>query len=110
MLVLPLTIGAVKELRKEYLLIAIDTIGQATKSDETVLNIKDDSYAIWADEVLDKLNITSANFIGISYGAYILQKLITHRPKKVTKCVFVVPSGLVNGAILPSKLNPASLI
>jgi pimeloyl-ACP methyl ester carboxylesterase len=51
---------------------------------------------------LDKLNITSANFIEISYGAYILQKLITHRPKKVTKCVFVVPSGLVNGAILPS--------
>ena len=98
----PLTIEAVKELREDYLLIAIDTIGQATKSDETVLNIKDDSYAIWIDEVLEELEITSANFIGISYGAYILQKLITYKPKKIKKCIFVVPSGLVNSAVLPS--------
>lgn len=98
----PLTIEAVKPLREKYLLYVIDTIGQATKSEETVLNIKNDSYALWADEVLDKLSIKEANFIGISYGAYILQKLITHKPKKVIKCIFVVPSGLVNGAFFLS--------
>ncbi len=98
----PLTLEAVLDLRKRYLLFAIDTIGQATKSAETVLNIHDDSYAIWAEEVLNQLSIQKANFIGISYGSYILQKLVTHRPQKVSKCIFVVPSGLVNGAVLPS--------
>lgn len=95
----PLTLEAVKDLHKEYSLYAIDTIGQATKSEENPLNIKDHSYALWADEVLDQLGIFDANFIGISFGAYILQKLITHRPSKVAKCIFVVPSGLVNGKL-----------
>jgi pimeloyl-ACP methyl ester carboxylesterase len=98
----PLTIEAVKELRDDYQLFAIDTIGQATKSAETVLNIKDDSYAIWADEVLEKLKIENVNFIGISYGAFILQKLMTYKPNKIDKCIFIVPSGLVNGSFWKS--------
>lgn len=93
----PLTLEAVKDLRKYYLLYAIDTIGQATKSDENRIDINDNSYALWASEVLDNLNIYKADFIGISYGAYILQKLITYKPEMVSKCIFVVPSGLVNG-------------
>jgi pimeloyl-ACP methyl ester carboxylesterase len=98
----PLTLEAVKELRDDYELFAIDTIGQATKSAETVLNIKDDSYAIWANEIIEKLNIENGNFIGISYGAYILQKLIIYKPKTVDKCIFIVPSGLVNGNLWES--------
>jgi pimeloyl-ACP methyl ester carboxylesterase len=98
----PVTLEAVKDLREDYLLFAIDTIGQATKSAETTLNIKDASYALWADEVLEQLEIEGANFIGISYGSYILQKLITHKPKRILKAVFIVPSGLVNGKMLPS--------
>ena len=98
----PLTLEAVKELRDDYQLFAIDTIGQTTKSAETILNIKDDSYAIWANEVIEKLNIQNADFIGVSYGAYILQKLITYKPKTVDKCIFIVPSGLVNGNIWES--------
>ena len=89
-------------MRDDYQLFAIDTIGQATKSAETILNIKDDSYAIWANEVIEKLNIKNANCIGISYGAFILQKLITHKPKTIAKCIFIVPSGLVNGNIWES--------
>ncbi len=98
----PLTLEAVKDLREDYLLYAVDTIGQATKSDETRINIKDNSYGVWADEVLNRLGIKEANFIGISYGAFILQKLITHNPEKVAKCIFVVPGGLVNGKFVES--------
>lgn len=56
----PLTLEAVKDLRKDYLLFAIDTIGQATMSDENRINIKDNSYAIWAEEVLSQLRIKEA--------------------------------------------------
>lgn len=95
----PLTLEAIKELRGIYTLFAIDTVGQVTKSDNTSINTKDDSYAIWADEVLKELNINEGNVIGISYGAFIIQKLIIHRPERIAKCIFVVPSGIVNGTI-----------
>ena len=93
----PLTLEAVQELSERYCIYAIDTIGQTTKSAETKLSIKNDEYAVWADEVLEKLDIESCNAVGISYGAFILQKLITYKPGRVAKCIFVVPSGLVNG-------------
>ena len=98
----PLTLEAIMELRDTYTLLAVDTIGQATKSAETKMNIKDDSYGIWANEVIEKLNINEVNVIGISYGAFIVQKLITHKPELVGKCIFVVPSGIVNGNIWES--------
>jgi pimeloyl-ACP methyl ester carboxylesterase len=101
----PVALEAVKELHKTYHLIGIDTIGQATQSDENRINIYDESYAKWAVEVLDKLEITEANFIGISYGAYILQKLLCYKPEVVSKCIFVVPGGLVNGKFWPTLIK-----
>lgn len=98
----PLTLEAVKGLIDIYCIYAIETVGQATKSDEAIVNIKDNSFAVWADEVLDGLQISSANFIGISYGAFILQKLITYKPSKVAKCIFVVPSGIVSSNVWES--------
>ncbi len=93
----PLTLEAVNALRSTYEFYAIDTIGQTTKSAETLLPIHNDSFALWADEVLKKLNFSKVDIIGISYGAFILQKLITHKPQRINTCIFVVPSGIVNG-------------
>ncbi len=98
----PVALEAIKELGDDYDLYAIDTIGQATKSDENVLDINDNSFAVWADEVVAGLGLEKADFIGVSYGAFILQKLIAHKPERVGKCIFVVPSGLVNGKMLRS--------
>lgn len=93
----PITLEAVKDLNKEYCLYVIETIGQATKSEGDVMNIKDDSFAIWANLILEKLQLNHVNVIGISYGAFIVGKLITHKPEKVDKCILLVPSGIVNG-------------
>ncbi len=93
----PLTLEAVKALNNIYCFYAIDTIGQATKSAETVLSIKDDSFGKWADEVLNGLKVDEANFIGISYGAFILQKLMIYNAERIQKCIFCVPSGIVSG-------------
>ncbi len=98
----PLTLESVSPLRERYLLIAIETIGQATMSDETLMNLKDSSFALWADEVLQELGVEQAPCIGISYGAFLLQKLITHKPQRVERCIFVVPGGLANGPFWPS--------
>ncbi len=98
----PLSLESIKNLIPTYMVYAIDTIGQATKSAETIMNIKDDSFAKWAEEVLDGLFIRKADFIGVSYGAFILQKLIIHRSQKLNQCIFIVPSGLANGGFWSS--------
>lgn len=93
----PITLEPVINLFDKYCFYVIETVGQATKSDETILNIKDDSFALWAEQVLNKLEIQQANFIGISYGAFILEKLMVYKPQFIQKCILVVPSGIVNG-------------
>jgi pimeloyl-ACP methyl ester carboxylesterase len=93
----PITLEAVKGLVDDYSLIVIETVGQATKSEGAVMNIKDDSFAVWADEVFEYLKITNANIVGISYGAFIVGKIIKYKPERIGKCVLVVPSGIVNG-------------
>jgi pimeloyl-ACP methyl ester carboxylesterase len=98
----PLTLNAVKGLRDEFRLYGVDTIGQATKSAENRLPLKDDSLARWAVDVLDELGLQKPNFIGVSYGAFLLQKLMTHFPERIEKAIFVVPGGLDNGAFIPS--------
>lgn len=93
---------ALEMLLDEYKLIAIDTIGQATMSADVKIDISDNSFALWADEVLNTIGIEKADFIGISYGAFILQKVMTHKPDKISKAVMVGPSGLANGDLLSS--------
>lgn len=95
----PVALEAVKELSKKYLFYAIDTVGQTTKSAENRIDIKGNDYAVWADEVLEQLSIQEANVIGISYGAYILQKLMIYKPDRLNKSILIVPSGLVNGSV-----------
>ena len=93
---------AIKDLSDEFQIFAVDTIGQATKSDETILDINDDSYAVWGSEVLDGLAFEKADAIGVSYGGFILQKILQFRPSRVDRAVLVVPAGLSNGSFLPS--------
>ncbi|WP_438423900.1 alpha/beta fold hydrolase [Aquimarina macrocephali] len=98
----PITLEAIKDILDKYCFYVIETIGQATKSEEKIMNIKDNSFALWVDEVLEKLEIKKVNVVGISYGAFIVEKLITYKPQRIEKCVLVVPSGIVNGNIWES--------
>ncbi|MEO7174785.1 MAG: alpha/beta hydrolase [Saprospiraceae bacterium] len=98
----PLTLEAVKGLREDYLLYVVDSIGQTTKSAETRLPFAGDSLAKWIVEVLDELHLTKAIFVGVSYGAFFLNKLLTYYPQRIEKAIYVVPSGFANGEFMPS--------
>ena len=93
----PLALEAMRDLVDRYRIYAVDTVGQTTKSAETRLSVKDNSYGRWLSEVMDGLGLASAPVIGVSYGAFLLQRLIAHAPQRVQKAIFVVPGGLVNG-------------
>ena len=98
----PITLEAIKGVLDKYCFYVVETLGQATKSEETIINIKDNSFALWANEVLEELEIKKANVIGISYGAFIVEKLMIYKPHRLEKCILVVPSGIVNGNIWES--------
>lgn len=98
----PMALEAIQQLSNQYCIYGIDTIGQTNRSAETRLPLKGDSYGKWIIEVLDGLQIKSAAFVGVSYGAYLLQRLIAYAPQRIQKAIFVVPSGFANGSILPS--------
>ncbi len=98
----PITLEAIKGILDKYCFYVIETVGQATKSEETQIPINDNSYALWIEEILNELEIESANIIGISYGAFIVEKLIMNKPDYIDKCILVVPSGIVNGNIWES--------
>jgi len=98
----PMALEAIQHLSEHYCIYGIDTIGQTNRSAETRLPLKGDSYGKWIVEVLDSLGLEKAAFIGVSYGAYLLQRLIAYAPSRIQKAIFVVPSGFANGAFLPS--------
>ncbi|MCC5927923.1 MAG: alpha/beta hydrolase [Cyclobacteriaceae bacterium] len=98
----PLTLEAIKNLGDAFCLHAIDTPGQTTRSDENRINIKGPDFAEWLHDVMQGLGIEKAHFIGVSYGAFILQKMMTYYPEKIRSAVFVVPAGLCNGPVYRS--------
>lgn len=98
----PLALEAIKGLATEYRIYGIDTVGQATRSAETVLPLHDDSYGRWAVDVLDALGLDKAAILGVSYGAFIVQRLIAYAPQRLERALFVVPSGFANGPLFES--------
>ncbi|WP_035757152.1 alpha/beta fold hydrolase [Hugenholtzia roseola] len=95
----PSALEALEKLSGQYQLIGIDTIGQANYSQaKERLSVADGSYGRWLEEILLGLKIESAPFVSISYGAFVLQKLIAFAPKRIEKAIFVVPSGLANSS------------
>lgn len=98
----PLALEAIRNLNTEYRIYGIDTVGQATKSAETRLPMKGDAYSKWICETLDGLKLDQVPVVAISYGAFLLQKLLTYNPERISKGIFVVPSGFVNGDFWPS--------
>jgi pimeloyl-ACP methyl ester carboxylesterase len=80
-------------------------VGQVGKSAETRLNTNNDDYGRWLSETMDELKLSQASVIGISYGGFLLQKLMQAAPQKITKGIFVVPGGFVNGPFFKSMLR-----
>jgi len=98
----PMALESMTLLFPDFCLYAIDTIGQATKSDETKLSYDDGSFGFWLDQTFEQLKLKSAHVVGISFGAFLLQKLMIHAGHRIDKAIFVVPGGLVDGPFWPS--------
>lgn len=97
-----MTIEAMQGLLQKYRVIGVDTVGQATKSAKTRLSLTDESYGKWLCEVIRRLGLEQVPVLGVSYGGFILNKLLQHDQSVVSKAIFVVPAGFTNGPFLQS--------
>jgi len=85
------------KLTETHCIYAIDVIGQPNKSSELRPSMKDLSYGIWLDEVLDSLKLINSVIYGMSFGGFILIKLLLQNSKRVSEAILHVPAGIVNG-------------
>ena len=101
----PIALEAVQELSQSYRIYGVDVVGQPNKSSETRLSVHDDSYGRWLEEVLDGLQLDKVPVIGVSYGGFIVQRLLQHASQRVERAILIVPAGFVNGSGFKSLLN-----
>lgn len=94
----PMTFSWFTPLLNKYRVYAPDTIGHPGYSAETRISAKDESFAIWIEELLKEFQIPSCAFIGPSYGAGIILRLATFLPEKIDCSVLVSPAGIKLGS------------
>lgn len=81
----------IKELHKNYRIYAIDIIGDANRSEMTILMKKSEDWVAWLKEVCDSLNISNATFVGHSYGGFQSMLFTIAYPQIVSKCILITP-------------------
>jgi pimeloyl-ACP methyl ester carboxylesterase len=90
----------------KYRIYAPDTVGHSVRSAQAYLSPGDNSYGWWVEDVLDGLGLGQVPCISSSFGAGILLRTAVVAPERISKAVFMVPSGIANGSMfkMASKL------
>jgi pimeloyl-ACP methyl ester carboxylesterase len=94
----PNTLRNITPFCDQFRVFAVDTIGHPGKSAETRLSMNDYSYGEWLLDVVDGLNLESANVFCGLYSASIAFRLAAVSPDSIEKLALVSPSGLANGS------------
>lgn len=82
-------------LSTHYRVYAIDIVGMPGKSVERRLPRAGLAYPHWLTSVMDQLGLLSARWIGMSFGGWLLLKLGTLTPERITHGVLLDAGGLV---------------
>ena len=87
-------------LARRFRLYAPDMPGQSIRGPEVKLSLKDDSYANWLIEVMDRLDLPNASLFGVSWGGFVARLTASKAPERVSKLSMLVPAGIANGSHL----------
>lgn len=96
----PYNLSLFRPLAERFRMYALDTVGHSVRSAHRYIPAHDDSYGLWAADALDGLGLRQAPFISSSFGAGIVLRLAAIAPQRITRALFLVPSGIANGPIL----------
>jgi len=93
----PIALETYQNLHKKYRIYAVDVLAQPNKSAETRLSMKDDSYGIWMNEIINHFNFDSVEMAGFSFGGLVILKTLEYDESKVTEVYLSAPAYIVNG-------------
>jgi pimeloyl-ACP methyl ester carboxylesterase len=74
---------------------AVDVPGHPGRSASTSISSRGPGFGEWLSDVLDGLGHPEATFVGASLGSYIILKLATVAPRRITRAVLSAPAGVV---------------
>ncbi|WP_020580088.1 alpha/beta fold hydrolase [Actinopolymorpha alba] len=73
---------------------AVDLIGEPGLSAPSRPPLTSDAYALWLDDVLEGLGITTTSIVGASLGGWMALDYATRRPERVTRLALLCPGGI----------------
>jgi 2-hydroxy-6-oxonona-2,4-dienedioate hydrolase len=85
---------AIVALARSHHVYAVDTIGMPGRSAETRLPRAGDGYPGWLLEVLDRLGLARAGFVGLSFGGWLMLRLAALAPERIAYGVLLDSGGL----------------
>jgi len=91
--------GSLKYFINEYSIYLIDIPGEPGLSVSKRLSLNSQEPSLWINEILDKLNITKANLIGMSLGGWFSLNFAINYPEKVKSISLLTTSGIVKPRI-----------
>lgn len=93
----PIGLETYPNLRTNYQVFAVDVLAQPNKSDGTRLNMKDDSYGKWINELITSLKIQDVIMVGFSFGGLIILKTLIQNEGRIKEVFLSAPAYIVNG-------------
>ena len=90
----PAMANAIVALAETHRIYAIDIIGMPGKSAGTRPRRAGHDYPHWLSEVMAQLELTSADFLGLSFGGWLILKLAALSPERICKAVLLDSGGL----------------
>lgn len=93
----PIALETYSDLIDSFSIYSIDVLAQPNKSAETRLNMKDDSYGQWMNEVIDSLQLEDVIMAGFSFGGLVILKTLINNERKIKEVFLSAPAYIVNG-------------
>lgn len=80
---------------KTHRVYAVDVMGQSVWSEDRRIDVRDDSYARWLEEVCDGLRLSAFNLYGISWGGFVALQGAIRMGERVRHLVLLAPAGVL---------------
>jgi pimeloyl-ACP methyl ester carboxylesterase len=87
-------------LARDYRVYAVDAIGGMGRSAPNRPDKKGPAYGIWAAEAIHGLGLEKANMIGASNGCWLIVKLASVSPERISSAVLMSAAGFVRLSML----------
>jgi len=93
----PIALETYPSLSRKFQVYAIDVLAQPNKSEETRLSMKDNSYGLWMNDLINKLELKNVTMAGFSFGGLIILKTLLQNESNIKEVFISAPAFIVNG-------------